>query len=435
MAYEMLRCLVALTITSSTAIVIILGLRRPVRHVFGAAASYFTWALVPVAVVVTILPRAMGALEAVPVSWASSISRLSLVVDSSLDSSLSAQSSVNWPAWLLIAWSAGASLFLLYLVVLQRTFLNSLGALSRSCGVLRAQTSAGCPALVGIFRPKIILPADFELRYTPQERSLILAHERVHLRRGDALWNALAALLRCLFWFNPLIHLAAGRLRVDQELACDAAVIERRPDSRRVYAGAMLKTQLADAALPVGCHWRSAHPLTERLKMLKQSAPGRMRRDSGRAFVVIASLAVGYFLWGTGAWGAAPVADPTSARTALLPTSAQGAIVPSGQEVRGPITVRSARTTVAVNGDRLFEDFVGDFGRTQIRADRARLTAQGKWILEGHVVATRDGRPWFMGDSMNLNLSAGRVNFETLVGPTKPIVPWALRDRSTERSR
>jgi hypothetical protein len=379
---------------------------------------------------------------------------VSLVIDRSLDSSLNAQSAINWPVWLFLTWGAGAALFLLYFVVLQRAFLNSLGALSPSCGVLRAQSSAGCPALVGVFRPKLILPADFELRYTRQERSLILAHERVHLRRGDALWNALVALLRCLFWFNPLIHSAAGRLRVDQELACDAAVIERHPDSRRVYAGAMLKTQLADAALPVGCHWRSAHPLKERLEMLKQSAPGRRRREAGRAFVAIAALAVGYVAWAADSVGdpaslahlpVAPVAPEARARestvfqsslqplaserTAVRPTSGQDASVSGGQEGRGPLTVTAARISVTSNGDQLFEDIAVAFGRTQIRADRARVTAQNEWIFEGNVVAERDGRQWFSGERLKLNWSAGHMNVETFVGADQAVVPYFLRKR------
>jgi hypothetical protein len=344
---------------------------------------------------------------------------------------LSAQSSINWPAWLLLTWGAGAVLFLLYLVVLQRAFLRSLGALSGSSRVLRAESSAGCPALVGVFRPKLILPADFELRYTPQERSLILVHERVHLLRGDAFWNALVALLSCLFWFNPLIHFAAGRLRVDQELACDAAVINRYPVSRRVYAGAMLKTQLADAALPVGCHWRSIHPLKERLEMLKESAPGRVRREFGRVFVAIASLAVGYV-----AWAADPVADPAPL--------AQPPVEPT-EEGRGRMDVHANRVTMTDNGEGVFEgDVVVTFRRMRITADRARFTGKtdqtplmrsSESIFEGNVIATSDGREWFRGEALKLKFSSGHMNIESFVGADHPIIPYFLRERPPERSR
>ena len=61
--------------------------------------------------------------------------------------------------------------------------------------------------------------------------------------------NAVVALIQCLCWFNPLVHLAARWIRFDQELACDAAVIAERPGLRRPYAEALLKTQVM-AAIP-----------------------------------------------------------------------------------------------------------------------------------------------------------------------------------------
>jgi hypothetical protein len=168
-----------------------------------------------------------------------------------------------------------------------------------------------------VFRPRVILPADFESRYTQAEQSLVLAHERVHLCRADAMWNALAALIRCVFWFNPLMHYAASRFRVDQELSCDAAVMQRHPDARRVYADAMLKTQLADGSLPAGCHWRSAHPLKERLMMLKQPAPRRARRMAGGVFVATLLTGIGYTAW------AAEPAMPAPSPPQALPAEPQ----------------------------------------------------------------------------------------------------------------
>ncbi|MGH8217164.1 MAG: M56 family metallopeptidase [Steroidobacteraceae bacterium] len=199
--------------------------------------------------------------------------------------------------WLLGAWCVGVALFAVYLAGAQRVFVNNLGELSGSRRVLRAEHAAGCPALLGVIHPKIVLPCDFETRYTRLERLLIFSHERAHLRHGDAAWNALVALLRCLFWFNPLVHLAATRFRVDQELACDAAVVGERPGSQRSYASAMLKSELSESALPVGCHWQSVRHFKERLLMLKQTIPGRARRTCGLVCVTLSSVLVGYAAW------------------------------------------------------------------------------------------------------------------------------------------
>ena len=163
--------------------------------------------------------------------------------------------------------------------------------------MLRAEATAGCPALLGAWRPVVVLPADFELRYSVAERELILAHEGAHRTRGDAQVNALVAALRCVFWFNPLVHFAASRFRFDQELACDAAVITRHSAARRQYANAMLKAQLADFGLPIGCNWRSSHPLKERIALMKRRPPARMRAAIGSAIAAALVLGGSYSAW------------------------------------------------------------------------------------------------------------------------------------------
>src|SRR5690606_1522733 len=124
------------------------------------------------------------------------------------------------PAWLLAGWLAGAVVLVIWQGATQRRFQCSLGTLHMGGdGHLRAEASAGLPAVVGL-RARIVLPADFETRYGEDERRLILAHERIHLARRDVLGNALLAALRCVYWFNPLAWIAADLFRRDQELAC-----------------------------------------------------------------------------------------------------------------------------------------------------------------------------------------------------------------------
>jgi beta-lactamase regulating signal transducer with metallopeptidase domain len=59
----------------------------------------------------------------------------------------------------------------------------------------------------------------------------------------------------------------------------------------------MLKTQLADFALPLGCHWRSAQGLKERLQMLTRPMPSRRRRLSGAAFTAVFLTLAGCTTW------------------------------------------------------------------------------------------------------------------------------------------
>jgi TonB family protein len=161
-----------------------------------------------------------------------------------------------------------------------------------------ARREAG-PAVVGALRPRIVIPADFEARFDASEREVILAHEHAHLRAGDARINALAAASLCACWFNPLVHLAVYLMRLDQELACDAAVLGAFPKARRLYAEVLLKTQLATQPLPFGCHWPAAaeHPLKERIVMLKSPLPAPARRFAGVAVVALLSAAGAAAAW------------------------------------------------------------------------------------------------------------------------------------------
>src|SRR5262249_53452290 len=96
-----------------------------------------------------------------------------------------------------IAWLVGAPAMAIWQLRGQQRFLAD------------ARAGFAGPAVAGVFNPRIITPADFEDRFEKSEREIILAHEKIHLANNDARINALVALLRCVCWFNPLMHVAA----------------------------------------------------------------------------------------------------------------------------------------------------------------------------------------------------------------------------------
>jgi beta-lactamase regulating signal transducer with metallopeptidase domain len=102
------------------------------------------------------------------------------------------------------------------------------------------------PAVTGLLFPTLLLPAEFDLEFTPAEASLVLKHELMHLKRGDLPLNALMCVLMALHWFNPLLWIAFFKIRADREAACDAQVLHDAPSDRRIaYGHALLKVETA----------------------------------------------------------------------------------------------------------------------------------------------------------------------------------------------
>ncbi len=281
------------TLATSAAIVLLLASRRPLMARLGASTAHAAWGLVPVTWVAVLLPA-----PKVPMAQMNALSVR--IGESAALPGMDAGPAISWPSALIVIWALGALVFSVLLWSQQRRFRHVLeGAHLREDGLHQASATHGLPAVVGVLHPRIVLPTDFDTRYTEDERELILCHERIHIRRRDLQANAIAAVLLALYWFNPLMHHAVRRFRHDQELACDERVMARHPGQRRRYADAMLKTHVADTPLHIDCHWQASNPLKERIEMLKQHAPGKMRSLIGIALVSLLLLAGGFTAWAT----------------------------------------------------------------------------------------------------------------------------------------
>jgi bla regulator protein blaR1 len=296
MSSSLVHSLAIATVASSLAIVLVGVLRKPLRFAVGARAAYWQWLLVPASVLAVLRPAPVHSVRVLADSLPDSVS----AAYSAVMVSVNAVDASNHYATGLAIWLLGAAVMLTWLVDRQRAFVRSLGTMMQDPNGICRSGSIVAPLLVGAWRARIVVPTDFEARYSPQERALVLAHERAHLVRRDAAINLFATAWLCLAWFNPLMYWALGRLRFDQELACDALVVAGAKTQRRLYADALLKTQLANESawrLPVGCHWQSTHPLKERVAMLKYSSPGLPRRLGGIAFSVALTIAGSYAVW------------------------------------------------------------------------------------------------------------------------------------------
>jgi TonB family protein len=279
-------------------ILLVLALRRPVRRAFGPLAAYALWLVAPLCVVTALLPAPAATGAMAPV--------VTLAADAAWSVRPVSRQVHKVSEILTALWAIGAVGAAVLFALHQARFVRGLGRLSPSPSdrslLLGQHTGAG-PLLLGAIRPRIVAPADFEARFQGPARDLVLAHERVHLARGDAAVNALVVAVRCLAWFNPLVHLAAKSLRIDQEIACDAAVVERHPAAARLYAETLLGAWLTPVSAPFGCHWPAAgeHPLKERLMMLQTASTPPARKLLGALLVGTLGLAAAGAVWAANA--------------------------------------------------------------------------------------------------------------------------------------
>ncbi len=135
--------------------------------------------------------------------------------------------------WLAVIWMAGVTVSLLRLAA---------GYVTASCYLRGAKSfpspmagrdakvqivvspTAPVPMVVGIFRPHIVLPPSAS-EWDAQCLQRVLTHEAEHIRRKDPWWKLAASITVALYWFHPLVWLAARAFATECEHACDDAVL------------------------------------------------------------------------------------------------------------------------------------------------------------------------------------------------------------------
>ena len=134
-------------------------------------------------------------------------------------------------------WLAGAAILLVYAAVSAIRLRLRVRMAVRLEGNVWQSEFVSSPFILGVFRPRIYLPYNMDA----QQQTMVLAHERAHLKRGDQLWKPLGFLLLAAYWFNPLCWLAYVLLCRDIEAACDEKVVRALgTDCKKAYSEALL---------------------------------------------------------------------------------------------------------------------------------------------------------------------------------------------------
>jgi beta-lactamase regulating signal transducer with metallopeptidase domain len=149
------------------------------------------------------------------------------------------------------------------------------------------------PPLVvpGRFRARLLLPMDLLGQLNEPQRSALLLHELVHIKRGDHLVRLLELTVRVAYWWLPIAGAIGRQLRACEETTCDAAVVAQAPEARRDYARLLLDViDFAGSArgqvVPQATAMSAADNLETRLRAILAPTRGTARARLSGVFAV-----------------------------------------------------------------------------------------------------------------------------------------------------
>jgi len=284
------------------------------RHVFtrhvGVTLSYYSWGVIPLGLFAYHFPLPLVAnLTSVPVSI-----DIYQIVSNSVPNDTMTLSSM-----LLGVWALGLATFVSYVAISHMQFYKQLSLVRHESMSKRLPVevyyseAVYSPFLLGLWRPKLVLPDEFSTLYNEEQQRLIIAHELCHYQRKDMWWNMLACSVVACFWFHPLVWWSYRYFRQDQEYSCDFAVLARTQRSSRInYSKALVitaeSTPPSTFALLSFNEYGERNMMMNRIQLIKNDKKTNMRAalTAGATMLMLlttASYAGNSMLGETGAKG------------------------------------------------------------------------------------------------------------------------------------
>ncbi|MCP4711470.1 MAG: M56 family metallopeptidase, partial [Planctomycetes bacterium] len=166
---------------------------------------------------------------------------------------------LSWQGGLFLGWIGGVWLFGV-LVFRRIVYVKSLIAESRHVrgeirGILyKCQKQLGInnnielritrdlsrPAICGLIRPKILLPAGVLGKLSGHKLEAVIIHELLHIKRGDLWVNLFQTLLQIFYFYHPMLWIGNGMIRRVREQAVDEMVLTELNGEVKRYSNTLL---------------------------------------------------------------------------------------------------------------------------------------------------------------------------------------------------
>ena len=166
----------------------------------------------------------------------------------------------------------------------------------RYCQSLRLDA----PAVVGWFRPVVMLPVSALTGLSEPQICAVIAHELAHVRRFDAFFNLFQVAAETLLFYHPAVWWLSKRIRAERENCCDDVALAVCGNPAE-YARALAQMEESRVA-PSFAMAANRGPLASRVaRLLGVTEKGSSLRNAGMAFGVLciaAALVAGNALFG-----------------------------------------------------------------------------------------------------------------------------------------
>ena len=113
---------------------------------------------------------------------------------------------------------------------------------------VRCTVLAQVPAILGFWKPVILVPMQLVASLSPAQLRAVLLHEVAHAKRRDVWVDGVQALVQVVHWYNPLVWVANSVIRHVREQAVDEVVLMHMSETPEVYPETLL--HVARLALP-----------------------------------------------------------------------------------------------------------------------------------------------------------------------------------------
>ena len=167
--------------------------------------------------------------------------------------------SINWQGLVFSGWLVGMLVFSVSLVrrfcYVRRLITSSRPANERSLEMLeechrrmgirrnialRLTGQKLSPAVCGLFKPTILMPAALLQKLSREKLKIVLIHELAHIKRGDAWVHLLQTILQIVYFYNPLIWIANAMVRRVREQAVDEMVLVTLRPKAKNYSNMLI---------------------------------------------------------------------------------------------------------------------------------------------------------------------------------------------------